>query len=156
MTRIKLNHCGSVLSTSHFPSHMTFADIMACTSYMYQVKPLRVALVGPMPSFLFQYFKIRLEVPLSSRPPTSRSHLSEHHRFVTRWSSARCSLRFFHVLRGNPSYENILTAMRLFSRCFPCQRTVLVHRFHPIYLIFREVKPYSLCSRRRIYIIYAL
>lgn len=53
MTGVKLIHEGSVLSTSPALSLMTCVDIMAYISYMYQVEPVHVSGVGPMPVFIF-------------------------------------------------------------------------------------------------------
>lgn len=99
-------------------SWMTSAYIMACILYMYQDEPLCVLEVGLMPLFIFQDFRIFLEVPVLPRPPSTEEPPIIYRCFITRWSrddvlalfDLRSARRFFHMLA--------FTTRRLFSWCF--------------------------------------
>lgn len=99
---------------------------------------------------LYSYFRISLEVPLSPRPPHTRSHLSKCHCLISRWSSARYSLYMFLLQRTTrQSFHMLLFAAKRFFKA------MLSHAFqsssraqNSLYIsILHEVEPCSLCSR---------
>lgn len=91
MSRVKPIHCGNLFTTLPVLSRMTHTDITAWISYMYLDEPLILSEVGHMPLFIFQDFKIHLEVPQFPRPRSCEKPLMRRRCFVTRWSSARAN-----------------------------------------------------------------
>lgn len=130
MIWVSLIYCDSILRTSHVPSYDWHVCILWVGFRIYIWSSCSVCQVWDQCArFVFQNFKIFLEVPLLPRSLPFGSHSSE---------TSLLGDGFFHTL--------LISARRLFAWCFLMPReAVPVRWLHPKYFIFCDI----LCSMRR-------